>query len=85
MSPPCIWLLRKLIYAGWDGGDGDDGGRMVVAMMVNMKLVMLIRVGSEAMIGYSLPVLATDRATEEQPTALKGALIALDISKYSQY
>ena len=67
----------------------------VVVMMVNMKLLMLIRVGSEAMIGYSPSVPATDPGTEEpiwyrswyrgQPTALKGAHVALSTSKYSQY
>ena len=60
---------------------------MVMLVMVKMMMmVMLIRgKGSEAMIGYSRAVLATDRGTEEQPTDLKGALIALDTSKYSQY
>ena len=38
---------------------------LVVVMMVNMKLLMLIRVGSEAMIGYSPSVRARDPGTEK--------------------
>ena len=36
---------------------------LIVVMMVNMMMLMLIREGSEAMIGYSPSVLATDRGT----------------------
>ena len=50
---------------------------VMVALIRAMVMVVLIRAGSEAMIGYSPAVLATDRGTEEQPAALKGALIAL--------
>ena len=57
----------------------------VMIVMVKMMVMLIRGKGSEAMIGYSLAVPATDRGTEEQPTALKGALIALDTSKYSQY
>ena len=50
---------------------------MVMVALIRVMVVVLIRAGSEAMIGYSPAVLATDRGTEEQPAALKGALIAL--------
>ena len=50
---------------------------MVMVVLIRVMVVVLIRAGSEAMIGYSPAVLATDRGTEEQPAALKGALIAL--------
>ena len=55
---------------------------MLKLMLMAMRIMLL---GSEAMIGYSPAVLATDLGTERQPTALKGALIALDTSKYSQF
>ena len=48
---------------------------MLKLMLMAMRIMLL---GSEAMIGYSPAVLATDPGTEEPPTDLKGAaLIAL--------
>ena len=48
---------------------------LIMLMLMAMRIMLL---GSEAMIGYSPAVLATDPGTEEPPTDLKGAaLIAL--------
>ena len=55
--------------------------QLILMLMLIMLMQMAMRImllGSEAMIGYSPAVLATDPGTEEPPTDLKGAaLIAL--------
>ena len=55
--------------------------QLILKLMLIMLMLMAMRImllGSEAMIGYSPAVLATDPGTEEPPTDLKGAaLIAL--------